>query len=98
MGKLGPVEAQQRALREARFEERQRERQVPKTVGLPLPAPIAPAASPNALRASPNRTAAPSPNTAYARNLRWRIKNRDRYNATMRDLMRKIRAERKAAA
>ena len=94
MTKLGPREAQQRALREARFEERQRERQVPKAVSLPLPAP---AASPNALRASPNRTAAPSPNTAYARNLRWRTKNRHRYNATMRDLMRKLRAVAKEA-
>jgi hypothetical protein len=90
MSKIGPREAQLRALKEARYEERQqRQRQSHETARQCSP-------SPNALQASPNTTATPSPNKAYARSLRWRIKNRDRYNATMRDLMRRLRAEAKA--
>jgi hypothetical protein len=54
--------------------------------------------SPNVLETSPNATATPSPNKANARNLRWRINNRGRYNATQRDLMRKRRAKHKEAA
>jgi hypothetical protein len=33
----------------------------------------------------------------YARNVRWREKNRDRYNANMRDLMRRKRAAERTA-
>jgi hypothetical protein len=54
--------------------------------------------SPNV--ASPNKLASVSKRKsgrgAYARNARWRDEHREQYNAGMRDLMRKRRAEKKA--
>jgi hypothetical protein len=47
---------------------------------------------------SPNASPNMSPNSGVARNLRWRAKNRDRYNAGMRELMRKRRAAARASA
>jgi hypothetical protein len=41
---------------------------------------------------SPNRPVEASPNSGASRNARWRAKNRDHYNAGMRELMRRKRA------
>jgi hypothetical protein len=62
----------------------------------PEPMPVIPSSP---LRPSPNASSpnTPSPNGAYARNGRWRDKNRDRYNASMRDFMRQKRATEKTA-
>lgn len=80
MAKLGPREAQIRALREAQFREQpQRQRsQAPVT----------------------NVTNRPSITALNdkARVTRWRAKNPDRYRTYMRDLMRRLRAERRKAA
>jgi hypothetical protein len=109
MGKLGPVETQQRALREAQFEERQRQRKVQEAPNRPAENSARPtmassadvAASlvtnsvTNAITNSPNIAAAAK---SKARILRWRAKNPDHYRSYMRDLMRKIRAERRKAA
>jgi hypothetical protein len=60
--------------------------------------PTKPAPSPTKVKTSPtielaSPTASPTkPKTGAARNYRWREKNRDRYNETMREWRRKRRA------
>jgi hypothetical protein len=108
MGKLGPVETQQRALREAQFEERQRQRKVQEAPNRPAENSARPTMASSAdvaaslLTNSVTNAITNSPNTAAAKSkariLRWRAKNLDHYRSYMRDLMRKIRAERRKAA
>jgi hypothetical protein len=88
MSKIGPREAQLRALKEARYEERQqRLRQITQPAE-----PVAPVT--NVTNSVTNRPAAPSDKARVAR---LRAANPERYRTYMRDLMRKIRAETKEA-
>jgi hypothetical protein len=100
MSKIGPREAQLRALKEARYEERQqRLRQITQPAE-----PVAPVTNRQSVtnnvtnqRAGTvtNRPAAPSDKARVAR---WRAANPERYRTYMRNLMREIRAKQKEAA
>jgi hypothetical protein len=97
MSKLGPREAQLRAMREAHFEERQQRRQPAKFVAPPETvsnASYAPVTDVTNKRNVTNRPAAPSDKARVAR---WRAANPERYRTYMRELMRKLRAETKEA-
>jgi hypothetical protein len=100
MSKIGPREAALRAMREAQFEERQQRHQPAKRVPRPETvshaSSVAPATNVTNQRAGgvTNRPAAPSDKARVAR---WRAANPERYRTYMRDLMRKIRAERREA-
>jgi hypothetical protein len=101
MGNLGPREAQLRALKEARYEERQqRLRQLPQP-GSPVPPPDKPMAnnmantSHMANRDMANRSMKPRSLAAGATTYRYR--NADQRRTYMRNLMRTIRAKQKEA-
>ena len=107
MSKIGPREAQLRAMREAQFEERQERRQPAKPV--PPPETVISASSAAPVTNVTNRrnvtnqragsvTNRPASLTDKARVIRWRAANPERYRTYMRNLMRKIRAEQKEPA
>jgi len=56
---------------------------------VPLPVPHASPKFDASPKTSPKAIEMASPKSGAARNYRWRDKNRERYNAYMRDLMRK---------
>lgn len=72
---VGPKEAQLRALREVRIEDiREAKKQLAKAI------------AEKQLREAVNQSPNESPN-AYARNARWRDKNREQYNESQKVLM-----------
>jgi hypothetical protein len=100
MSKIGPREAQLRALKEARYEERQqRLRQLPQPAA-PVPPPDKPMAnnmantSHMANRDMANRSM--KPRSLAAGTTTYRYRNADQRRSYMRDLMRKKRAAAKA--
>jgi hypothetical protein len=97
MSKLGPREAQLRALKETRYEERQQRRQPAKPVPRPKTVNNASSVAPVTNSVTNAITNSTQSSTAKAHVFRWRAANPDRYRIYMRDLMRRLRAERRRA-